>query len=99
MTSPKPAVKEKRKYSKTVEPALIRFFRKKARPQFDDFEQLSPVGGVAHDNEHVRQAIYGFHVATCRQPCHLHKQLRDCFGHKVYLILADSAGPEYNTSI
>ena len=43
------------------------------------------------------KAVYGFHVAACRYPYHFCEWLRDCSGDKVYLILADFAGREYNT--
>lgn len=66
---------------------------------FYDFEQLPPVGGGVHGNKYVGQAVYGFHVAACRYPYHFCEWLRDCSGYKVYLILADFAGREYNTLV
>ena len=65
--------------------------------QFDDFEQLAPVGGVVHGYKYVGKAVDCFHVAACRYPYHFRERLRDCPGDKVYLILADFAGRKYNT--
>ena len=75
MTSPKSAVKEKMKYSKTAGSASIgSASSEKGKPishrAFYDFEQLSPVGGGVHGNKYVGQAVYGFHVAACRYPYH-----------------------------
>lgn len=69
----------------------------KSVEQLNDFEQLAPVGGVVHGNENVCQTVYGFHAAACRYPYHFCEWLRDCPGDKVYLILADFAGLQYNT--
>ena len=66
---------------------------------FDNLKELSPVGGGVHRNKNVRKAVNGFHVAACRYPYHFCEWLRDCSGDKVYLILADLAGREYNTLI
>jgi hypothetical protein len=45
------------------------------------------------------QAVYGFHVAARHYPYHFGEWLRDCPGYKVYLILADFAGREYNALV
>lgn len=66
---------------------------------FDDFEQLPPVGGSVHGNKNICQAVYGFHIAARRYPYHFCEWLHDCPGYKVYLILADFAGREYNTLV
>ena len=105
MTSPKSAVKEKMKYSKTAGVCVHRlgFFGKgqahKPVEHFYDFEQLSPVGGGVHGNENIGKAVDSFHIAACRHPDHFCERLRDCSGYKVYLILADFAGREYNTLV
>lgn len=40
-----------------------------------------------------------FHVAARRFPYHFRERLRDCPSYKVYLVLVDFAGREYNTLI
>ena len=105
MTSPKSAVKEKNEVFQNGGVCVHRlgFLGKgqahKPIEHFYDFEQLPPVGGGVHGNKYVGQAVYGFHVAACRYPYHFCEWLRDCSGYKVYLILADFAGREYNTLV
>lgn len=40
----------------------------------------------------VRQAVYSFHIAACRQPYHFRERLQNCPGDMIYLILPDFAG-------
>lgn len=62
-------------------------------------EQLPAVSGDIHGKDYVRQAVHGFHVAVCRDPCHFCGWLRDCPGAKVYLVLVDFSGRELFLSI
>jgi hypothetical protein len=57
-------------------------------------EQLPAVSGDIHGKDYVRQAVHGFHVAVCRDPCHFCGWLRDCPSAKAYLVLVDFSGRE-----
>ena len=52
------------------------------------------IGGDIHGKDYVRQAVHGFHVAVCRDPCHFCGWLRDCPSAKAYLVLVDFSGRE-----
>lgn len=99
MTSPNSAVIEKRKYYSTSGDASIGLASsEKGKPislsSLMYSEQLPAVSGDVHGKDYFRQAVYGFHVAACRDPCHFCGWLRDCPGAKVYLVLVDFSGRE-----
>ena len=100
MTSPNSAVIEKRKYSSTSGYVSIGLaFSEKGKPislysSLMNSEQLPAVSGDIHGKDYVRQAVHGFHVAVCRDPCHFCGWLRDCPSAKAYLVLVDFSGRE-----
>ncbi len=103
MTSPKSAVKEKMSIPNGgVCVHRLGFLGKgqahKPIEQFYDFEQLPPVGGVFMVTSTSVKRLR-FHVAPVVTSYHFSEWLRDCSGYKVYLILADFAGREYNTLV